>query len=120
MQNWEKPSVVGEKCRDLHAWEEEEALCKTSVLRKKGNASAVPHEFRSRKNLRRGPMSNLVIRAMIKRFEETGTLCIYIGVQSGRGRKRGTPVLVDDVKTVVDAQSQTSQFEGSSARAVSL
>ncbi|GFW20454.1 hypothetical protein TNCV_4547211 [Trichonephila clavipes] len=31
MQNWEKLSVVGEKCRDLHAWEEEEALCKTET-----------------------------------------------------------------------------------------
>ncbi|GFR04582.1 uncharacterized protein TNCT_353201 [Trichonephila clavata] len=37
---------------------------------------------------------------MIKRFEETGKLS-----QSGRGRKRVTPVLFDDVKTAVDAQS---------------
>ncbi|GFX79353.1 hypothetical protein TNCV_4517421 [Trichonephila clavipes] len=29
MQNREKLSVVGDKCRDWHAWEEEEALCKT-------------------------------------------------------------------------------------------
>ncbi|GFX25164.1 hypothetical protein TNCV_2753391 [Trichonephila clavipes] len=85
-----------------------------AVLRKKGNASAVLHEFRRRKNLRRGQMSNLVTRVMIKRFEETGKL----GVQSGRGRKRGTPVFVEAIKTVVDVQSQTSEFEGSSARAV--
>ncbi|GFS64283.1 hypothetical protein TNCV_3945981 [Trichonephila clavipes] len=41
------------------------------------------------------------------------------GVQPGRRRKRITPVLVDAGKTAVDAQTQTSEFEGSSARAVS-
>ncbi|GFQ71346.1 hypothetical protein TNCT_58951 [Trichonephila clavata] len=50
---------------------------------------------------------------MIKRFEQTEKL----GVQPGRDRKRVTPVLLDDVKTAVDAQSQTSQFGGSSASA---
>ncbi len=44
-----------------------------------------------------------IIRDMIKRFEETGKL----GVQPGRGRKRVTPILVDAVKTDVDAQSHT-------------
>ncbi|GFY31771.1 hypothetical protein TNCV_4200801 [Trichonephila clavipes] len=29
MQNREKLSVVEEKCRDLHAWEERKTLCKT-------------------------------------------------------------------------------------------
>ncbi|GFV36977.1 uncharacterized protein TNCV_4545651 [Trichonephila clavipes] len=29
MQNQEKLSVVGEKCRDVHAWEEEKVYCKT-------------------------------------------------------------------------------------------
>ncbi|GFQ87326.1 hypothetical protein TNCT_456911 [Trichonephila clavata] len=52
---------------------------------------------------------------MIKRFEEMGKL----GVQPGRVRKRITPVLVDTVKTAVDAQSQTSEFGSSSAHAVS-
>ncbi|GFR14006.1 hypothetical protein TNCT_385691 [Trichonephila clavata] len=52
---------------------------------------------------------------MINRFEEMGKL----GVHPGRGSKRITPVLVNAVKTVVDAQSQTSEFGGSSARAVS-
>ncbi|GFX79352.1 HTH_Tnp_Tc3_2 domain-containing protein [Trichonephila clavipes] len=32
MQNREKLSVVGDKCRDWHAWEEEEALCKTAQI----------------------------------------------------------------------------------------
>ncbi|GFU90070.1 hypothetical protein TNCV_3736271 [Trichonephila clavipes] len=31
MQNQEKLSVVEEKCPDLYAWEEEEALCKTGM-----------------------------------------------------------------------------------------
>ncbi len=52
---------------------------------------------------------------MIKRFENTEKL----GVQPGRGRKRVAPVFVESVKTAVDAQSQTSEFGGSSARAVS-
>ncbi|GFQ81740.1 hypothetical protein TNCT_18951 [Trichonephila clavata] len=39
-------------------------------------------------------------------------------VQPGRGRKRVPPVLVDDVKTVVDAQSDLRVW-GSRARAVS-
>ncbi|GFX82179.1 hypothetical protein TNCV_4398381 [Trichonephila clavipes] len=51
-------------------------------------------------------MSTKGIRAMIKRFEETGKLV----VQPGRGRKRVTPVLVDGVKTAVETQSQTSEL----------
>ncbi|GFQ96589.1 hypothetical protein TNCT_530951 [Trichonephila clavata] len=52
---------------------------------------------------------------MINRFEET----VKLGVQPGRDRKRVTQVLVDGVKTVVDAQSQTLEFGSSSAHAVS-
>ncbi|GFQ70965.1 hypothetical protein TNCT_735831 [Trichonephila clavata] len=43
---------------------------------------------------------------MIKRFEEVGKL----GVQPTSGRKSEPPVLVDGVKTVVEAQSETSGF----------
>ncbi|GFW72036.1 hypothetical protein TNCV_4789241 [Trichonephila clavipes] len=46
------------------------------------------------------------IRATIKRFKETGKL----GTQSARGHQRVTTVLVDGVKTAVNAQSQTSEF----------
>ncbi|GFT03821.1 DUF4817 domain-containing protein [Trichonephila clavipes] len=81
----------------------------------KGNASAAVREFRHRKNLWRVPMSTKGIWALIKRFEETGKL----GVQPGRGRNCVPPVLVDADKTAADAQSQTSTFEGRSARAVS-
>ncbi|GFW89358.1 hypothetical protein TNCV_3966481 [Trichonephila clavipes] len=51
----------------------------------------------------------------IKRFEETGEL----EVQPGRGFKRATPVVVDGVKTAVNAQRQTSEFGGSSTIPVS-
>ncbi|GFQ91865.1 hypothetical protein TNCT_550681 [Trichonephila clavata] len=44
---------------------------------------------------------------MIKRFEETGKL----RVKHGRGYKHVTPVLVDAVKTGVDAKSQTSDAQ---------
>ncbi|GFW98732.1 hypothetical protein TNCV_2250951 [Trichonephila clavipes] len=119
MQNRQKVPVVEEKCRDLYAWEEEEALCKIVervLLAKlfyenKGNASAVVREMCRRKSLLRGPISTKGIRAMIKSFEETGKL----GVQPGRGRKCVIPVLIDGVKTA-DAQSQTSEFGGSSTR----
>ncbi len=94
----------------------ERALLVKLFYENKGNATAAVREFCRRRNLRCGPMSTKGIRAMIKRFEETGKL----GVQPGRGRKRVTPVLVDAVKTAVDAQSQTSEFGGSSARAVYL
>ncbi|GFW01704.1 hypothetical protein TNCV_4086191 [Trichonephila clavipes] len=60
-------------------------------------------------------MSTKGIRAMIKRFEETGKL----GVQPGRGRKRITPVLVGAVETAVDAQLQASEIGFSSTHAVS-
>ncbi|GFR08249.1 hypothetical protein TNCT_523931 [Trichonephila clavata] len=62
-----------------------------------------------------GPMSTKGIRATIKRFEETGKL----RVQPGRGRKHVTLVLLDGVKTAVDAQSQTLELGGNSVRAVS-
>ncbi|GFV71363.1 hypothetical protein TNCV_3133541 [Trichonephila clavipes] len=42
-----------------------------------------------------------------------------LGVQPGIGRKRVTLILVGSVKTAVGAQSQTSEFGDSSARAVS-
>ncbi|GFT51043.1 histone-lysine N-methyltransferase SETMAR [Trichonephila clavipes] len=116
MQNREKLSVVGKKCRDLHAWEGEKALCKIAVSRNQGEcASAVVREIRRKKNLLRGPMCTKGIPAMIKRFKETEKL----GVQHGRGRKRVTLVLVDGVKTAVDVQSQASKFWGNSARTVS-
>ncbi|GFV83671.1 hypothetical protein TNCV_3612451 [Trichonephila clavipes] len=59
MQNQEKLSVVEEKCPDLYAWEEEEALCKTveRVLlvklfyENRGNASAAVREFPHRKSI---------------------------------------------------------------------
>ncbi|GFX54784.1 uncharacterized protein TNCV_2556701 [Trichonephila clavipes] len=103
-QNWEKLSVVGEKYRDLYAWEEEEALCKTvdrallvkQFYKNKRNAAAV-HEIRRRKNLLRGPMSAKRLRAMVKRFEETGKL----EVQPERGHKRVTPVLVKGAKPLL-------------------
>ncbi|GFR24640.1 hypothetical protein TNCT_402021 [Trichonephila clavata] len=69
----------------------------------KGNVSAAVREIRRRKNQLRGPMPTKGIRTMIKRFEETGKL----GVQPGKRRKRVTQVLVDGVKTAVDAQSHT-------------
>lgn len=93
----------------------ERALLVKLFYENKGNSAAAVREFRRIKNLRRGPMSTKGIRAMIKRFEETGKL----GVRPGRGRKPVTPVLVDAVKTAVAAQSQISEFGGSSARAVS-
>ncbi|GFS62824.1 hypothetical protein TNCV_3202341 [Trichonephila clavipes] len=66
-------------------------------------------EIHHRKNLLCGPMSTKGIQAMIKRFEETGKL----GVQTGRGHKHdkhATPVLVDGIKTAVDAH--TLEFGG--------
>ncbi|GFQ89869.1 hypothetical protein TNCT_310661 [Trichonephila clavata] len=64
----------------------------------KGIVSVVVREIRRRKNLLREPKSTKNIQAMIKRFEETGKS----EVQPGRGRKRITPVLVDNVKAAVD------------------
>ncbi|GFQ99970.1 DUF4817 domain-containing protein [Trichonephila clavata] len=93
----------------------ERALLLMQFYENKGNVSTAVPEFRHRKNLHCRPMSTKGIRAMIKRFEETGKL----GVQPGRDRKRITPVLVDAVKTAVDVQSQTSEFGSSSAHAVS-
>ncbi|GFX74167.1 hypothetical protein TNCV_2912001 [Trichonephila clavipes] len=81
----------------------------------KENASATVREILRKKDLLGGPMSTKGIRAVIKRFEETGKL----GVQPERGSKRVAPVLVDGVKRAVDAQSQTLEFGCSSARAVS-
>lgn len=60
-------------------------------------------------------MSVKSIRAMIKRYEETGKLRF----QPGRGRKSAIPVQIDAVKTAVGSQSQISEFGNSSARAVS-
>ncbi|GFT83951.1 hypothetical protein TNCV_2020291 [Trichonephila clavipes] len=70
MQNRKKLSVVGEKCRDLHAWKEEEALCKAverALLVKlfyenKGNAFTVVREIRRRKNLLRGSRAAFRLR----------------------------------------------------------
>ncbi|GFQ68617.1 hypothetical protein TNCT_657701 [Trichonephila clavata] len=53
---------------------------------------------------------------MFKRLEETRKLWFPPGLF----RKRVTAILVEAVMTVVDVQSQTSEFGGSSARAVSL
>ncbi|GFX91212.1 hypothetical protein TNCV_1246271 [Trichonephila clavipes] len=82
------------------------ALLVKLLYENKGNASAAVREFRHRKNQRRGLMSTEGIRAMIRIFEETEKL----EVQSGKGRKHITPVLLDAIKTAVDAQSETSQF----------
>ena len=49
----------------------------------KCNESAVLREFRSRKKLRKGPLSLNGLKKMIKKFEETGSLTI----RAGRGRK---------------------------------
>ncbi|GFS53561.1 hypothetical protein TNCV_730221 [Trichonephila clavipes] len=105
MQNRKKQSVVEEKCRDLYAWEEDEASCKTI------------REFRRRKNLRRGSMSTkgTGIRAMIKRFEEAGES----GVLPGRGRKCITLVLVDAFCKLLK-HSHRQQSLGAAARALFL
>ncbi|GFV85495.1 hypothetical protein TNCV_3773191 [Trichonephila clavipes] len=115
MQNREMLSVVGEKYRDLYTWEEEEALCKTVerallvelFYENKGNGSTAVCEIRRRKDLLGVPMSTKGIRAMIKRFEETGKL----RAQPESFHKHVTPILVDHLKT--------SEFGGSFARAVS-
>ncbi|GFQ92805.1 hypothetical protein TNCT_497651 [Trichonephila clavata] len=76
----------------------ESALLVKLSCENKGYASAAVRAFYHRENLRHGPMSIKGIRAMIKRFEETGKL----GVQPRRDRKRITPVL-DAIKTAIDA-----------------
>ncbi|GFU05626.1 hypothetical protein TNCV_3292151 [Trichonephila clavipes] len=88
-------------------------MSRFSCLGRRKSFIKTVREFRHRKNLQRRPMSTKVIRAMLKRFEEMGKL----GAQPGRGRKR--ILFVDAVKTAFDAQSQKSEFRGSSARAVS-
>ncbi|GFW44439.1 hypothetical protein TNCV_1748681 [Trichonephila clavipes] len=83
----------------------ERALLVKLFYENKMNASVAVLEFRHRKDIRCEPMSTEGIRAMIKRCEMS-----KLGVEPGRCRKPITPVLVDAVKTAVEAQPQTSEF----------
>ncbi|GFS66425.1 hypothetical protein TNCV_3856791 [Trichonephila clavipes] len=91
------------------------ALLVKQFYENKGNASAAGLELRRRKNIRCKIIPTKGIPVMFNRFKETEKL----GVQSGRGRKRAIPFLVDAVKTAVDAQSQISEFDDSRAHVVS-
>lgn len=76
------------------------------------NAVAALREFRRLHNLRKGPLSAVALRAMIKKFEETGSL----GLRAGRGRKAVPDDAVTDVATAVFDDTGTSS--GPSARAI--
>ena len=54
------------------------------------NAAATLSKFRSRNNLRKGPLSINAVKAMVKKFEKTGSFT----TRPGRGRK---PVSEDTI-----------------------
>ena len=78
------------------------------------NASAALREFRSRKKLRKGPLSMNGLKKMIKKFEETGSLTI----RAGRGRKPVSEDAITDVATAIVEGSQETIAGTSSARGV--
>ena len=78
------------------------------------NASTALREFRSRKKLRKGPLSINGLKKIIKKFDETGSLTI----RSGRGRKPISEDVITDVATVVVEGSQGTIADTSSSRGV--
>ncbi|GBO22421.1 hypothetical protein AVEN_37093-1 [Araneus ventricosus] len=68
------------------------------------NSVAAAKEFRSMKQIRRGPMSSCALRKMIQKLETTGQL----GILPGREQKQIPSSRVEDVAiAVVEASSQS-------------
>ena len=80
------------------------------------NASAALREFRSRKKLRKGPLSLNGLKKMIMKLEEMGSLTIH----AGRGRKPVSEDAITDVATAIVEGSQGTITGTSSARVVAL
>lgn len=78
------------------------------------NAAAALREFRSRNNLRKGPLSINAVKAMVKKFETTGSLT----TRPGRGRKPVSEDTITDVATAIVERNQTSTAGNSSTRGV--
>ena len=68
------------------------------------NAAAGLRKFRRRNNLRKGPLSINAVKAMVKKFEKTGSLT----TRPGRGRKPVSEVTIIDVATAIVERNQTN------------
>lgn len=79
------------------------------------NSAAALREYRRIKGIRRGPLSAVALKNMIRKFELTGDL----GIAPGRGRRPVTPQIVEEVTVAMAENAGRNLRSSSSARAVS-
>lgn len=78
------------------------------------NSAAALREYRRIKGIRRGPLSAVALKNMIRKFELTGDL----GIAPGRGRRPVTPQIVEEVTVAMAENAGRNLRSSSSARAV--
>ncbi|PSN43359.1 hypothetical protein C0J52_15565 [Blattella germanica] len=79
------------------------------------NSAAALREYRRIKGIRRGPLSAVALKNMIRKFELTGDL----GIAPGRGRRPVTTQIVEEVTVAMAENAGRNLRSSSSARAVS-